>query len=77
MPGGPLISAFSLPEIQREMPRIVPYTTVVIAAFVPLAAGLYLLTTTAWTAAERAGFRWWTTSRAGRSRPGAAIAAGS
>jgi YidC/Oxa1 family membrane protein insertase len=34
--------------------RILPYTTVAIAAFVPLAAGLYLLTTTAWTAAERA-----------------------
>lgn len=38
--------------------RIVPYTTVVIAAFVPLAAGIYLLTTTSWTAAERALFRW-------------------
>jgi YidC/Oxa1 family membrane protein insertase len=37
--------------------RIVPYTTVVIAAFVPLAAGIYLLTTTSWTAAERAVFR--------------------
>jgi YidC/Oxa1 family membrane protein insertase len=33
--------------------RLLPYTTVVIAAFVPLAAGLYLLTSTAWTAAER------------------------
>jgi hypothetical protein len=33
--------------------RALPYATVVIAAFVPLAAGLYLLTTTAWTAAER------------------------
>ncbi|WP_030266885.1 YidC/Oxa1 family membrane protein insertase, partial [Streptomyces sp. NRRL B-24484] len=30
------------------------FGTVVFAAFVPLAAGLYLLTTTAWTAAERA-----------------------
>ena len=39
--------------------RILPYTTVVIAAFVPLAAGLYLLTTTAWTAAERAILRRW------------------
>jgi len=37
--------------------RILPYTTVVIAAFVPLAAGIYLLTTTSWTAAERAFFR--------------------
>jgi len=34
--------------------RVVPYFTVAVAAFVPLAAGLYLLTTTAWTLAERA-----------------------
>jgi YidC/Oxa1 family membrane protein insertase len=34
--------------------RLIPYATVAIAAFVPLAAGLYLLTTTAWAAAERA-----------------------
>jgi YidC/Oxa1 family membrane protein insertase len=34
--------------------RLVPYTTLVIAAIMPLAAGLYLLTTTAWAAAERA-----------------------
>jgi YidC/Oxa1 family membrane protein insertase len=33
--------------------KILPFTTVIIAAFVPLAAGLYLLTTTAWTLAER------------------------
>jgi len=34
--------------------RVLPYTTLVIAAVMPLAAGLYLLTTTAWAAAERA-----------------------
>jgi YidC/Oxa1 family membrane protein insertase len=34
--------------------RVLPYFTVVVAAFVPLAAGVYLLTTTAWTLAERA-----------------------
>ncbi len=34
--------------------RVIPYATVAIAAVVPLAAGLYLLTTTAWAAAERA-----------------------
>jgi len=34
--------------------RVVPYVTLVIAAVMPLAAGLYLLTTTAWGAAERA-----------------------
>jgi YidC/Oxa1 family membrane protein insertase len=33
--------------------RLLPYGTVAVAALVPLAAGLYLLTTTAWTAAER------------------------
>lgn len=36
--------------------RVLPYTTVAVAAFMPLAAGLYLLTTTAWTAGERAIF---------------------
>jgi membrane protein insertase, YidC/Oxa1 family, C-terminal domain len=30
-----------------------PFTTVLFAAFVPLAAGLYLLTTTSWTVCER------------------------
>ncbi len=34
--------------------RVVPYVTLAIAAVMPLAAGLYLLTTTAWAAAERA-----------------------
>jgi YidC/Oxa1 family membrane protein insertase len=37
--------------------RLLPYTTVLIAVFVPLAAGLYLLTSTAWAAAERALLR--------------------
>jgi YidC/Oxa1 family membrane protein insertase len=36
--------------------RALPFATVVIAALVPLAAGLYLATTTAWAAAERAVF---------------------
>jgi hypothetical protein len=34
-----------------------PFGTVVVAAFVPLAAGLYLATTTAWTVAERTALR--------------------
>ena len=34
--------------------RLLPFATVAIAAFVPLAAGLYLATSTAWTLAERA-----------------------
>jgi YidC/Oxa1 family membrane protein insertase len=33
--------------------RVLPYVTVVIAAFAPLAAAIYLLTTVAWTFAER------------------------
>ncbi|MEC3979316.1 YidC/Oxa1 family membrane protein insertase [Amycolatopsis sp. H20-H5] len=37
--------------------RLLPYGTVLFAAFVPLAAGLYLLTTTTWTAVERAALR--------------------
>jgi YidC/Oxa1 family membrane protein insertase len=33
--------------------RVMPFFTVLVAAYVPLAAGLYLITSTAWTAAER------------------------
>ena len=36
--------------------RVLPYVTVVFAAFAPLAAGIYLLTTVAWTLAERGLF---------------------
>ncbi len=42
------------PASPPPLTRLLPYGTVVIAAFLPLAAGLYLLTTTAWSAAERA-----------------------
>jgi YidC/Oxa1 family membrane protein insertase len=45
--------------------RVLPYLTVVVAAFVPLAAGIYLLTSTGWALAERAFF--W---RTGRIPPG-------
>jgi len=58
-PAGPAAAAApAQPAGLGVLSRIVPYTTVVIAAFVPLAAGIYLLTTTSWTAAERAVFRW-------------------
>jgi YidC/Oxa1 family membrane protein insertase len=33
--------------------RLLPFGTVVFAAWLPLAAGIYLVTTTAWSAAER------------------------
>jgi len=36
--------------------RLLPFATVAIAAFVPLAAGLYLAASTAWTLAERVVF---------------------
>jgi YidC/Oxa1 family membrane protein insertase len=62
--------------------RVLPYVTVVIAAFVPLAAGIYLLVSTGWALAERSFF--WRTGRipgatpsppevtdAGGRRPGA------
>jgi YidC/Oxa1 family membrane protein insertase len=41
--------------------RLLPYLTVVIAAFLPLAAGIYLLVSTGWALAERAFF--WRTGR--------------
>ena len=37
--------------------RLLPFGTVALAAFVPLAAGVYLLVSTGWTAAERAVLR--------------------
>ena len=47
------------PAMLGAIGRILPYTTLIIAAFVPLAAVLYLVTTTSWTAAERAVLRRW------------------
>jgi YidC/Oxa1 family membrane protein insertase len=47
---------------------VLPYFTVVVAAFVPLAAGVYLLTTTAWTLAERALVQRALAARAGIDR---------
>ena len=52
-------------SVSAALARVVPYFTVVVAAFVPLAAGVYLLTTTAWTLAERAFVQ-----RALAARPG-------
>jgi YidC/Oxa1 family membrane protein insertase len=40
--------------VSAALARALPYFTVAVAAFAPLAAGVYLLTTTAWTLAERA-----------------------
>jgi YidC/Oxa1 family membrane protein insertase len=43
--------------VTNALARVLPFTTVFIAAFVPLAAGLYLLTSTSWTVAERVVLR--------------------
>jgi YidC/Oxa1 family membrane protein insertase len=59
------------PAVPSWLTRALPYATVIIAAFVPLAAGLYLLTTTAWTAAERFVIqrKLLATGQPGKSRP--------
>ncbi|MEU9891406.1 membrane protein insertase YidC [Sphaerisporangium sp. NPDC051011] len=41
-------------EVQPRLLRLLPFGTILAAAFLPLAAGLYLLVSTAWSAAERA-----------------------
>jgi YidC/Oxa1 family membrane protein insertase len=51
---GPAAQPAPLAGAAGWLVRALPYTTLVIAALMPLAAGLYLLTTTAWAAAERA-----------------------
>ncbi|MFF5444473.1 YidC/Oxa1 family membrane protein insertase [Streptomyces sp. NPDC012888] len=64
-PAGDEPGAAVMGRMVRVMP-LMAFGTLVTAAVVPLAAGLYLLTTTAWTAAERAWLqhRW-----DGRSSP--------
>ncbi|MEV7967425.1 membrane protein insertase YidC [Sphaerisporangium sp. NPDC088356] len=41
-------------DVRPRALRLMPFGTILVAAFLPLAAGLYLLVSTAWTAAERA-----------------------
>ncbi|MET9317984.1 membrane protein insertase YidC [Kribbella sp. NPDC003505] len=41
------------PRLSRRLAQVLPYGTLLTAAFVPLAAGLYVLTTTTWTVVER------------------------
>ncbi len=52
-------------QLPAALTRLMPYLTATVAAFVPLAAGLYLLTTTAWTLAERTFLRRVASSRTG------------
>jgi YidC/Oxa1 family membrane protein insertase len=44
-------------KLVATLGRFMPFGTVLMAAVVPLAAGLYLLTTTAWTVTERIALR--------------------
>ena len=58
-PGGPRQPGRRCPAAAGGpglLARVLPYLTVVFAAFVPLAAGIYLLTSTGWALAERAFF---------------------
>ena len=48
-------------EVPQVLLRVLPYLNVVFAAFIPLAAGIYLLASTGWALAERAFF--WKTGR--------------
>jgi YidC/Oxa1 family membrane protein insertase len=43
----------SATTLSRRVAQLLPFGTLLTAAFVPLAAGLYLLTTTTWTVVER------------------------
>ena len=57
VPAGPGTVANGTPgaaAVPAALTRVLPFTTVAVAAFVPLAGALYLLTSTAWTLAERA-----------------------
>ncbi|MGO8961545.1 MAG: membrane protein insertase YidC [Streptosporangiaceae bacterium] len=47
----------SQPPAVTALSRVAPYGTLIVAAFVPLAAGVYLLTTTGWTVGERVFWR--------------------
>ncbi|MGH3151786.1 MAG: YidC/Oxa1 family membrane protein insertase [Streptosporangiaceae bacterium] len=66
-PGGAGQAAPALAGLGK-LSRLLPYLTVVIAAFVPLAAGIYLLVSTTWALAERRLF-WRITAAARAAQP--------
>lgn len=47
--------------VTGKVAKLVPYATPVFATFLPLAAALYLVTTTAWTIAQTVALRHWIT----------------
>lgn len=48
------MTATPQPGFMTGLVKVLPFGTILVAAYLPLAAGLYLLTTTTWTIAERA-----------------------
>jgi YidC/Oxa1 family membrane protein insertase len=64
-PAGDAGPAGQAAAVTRGLTRVLPFATLVVAAVMPLATGLYLLTTTTWTVAERAII-----ARIGRTRAG-------
>ncbi|GAA0715049.1 membrane protein insertase YidC [Dactylosporangium roseum] len=50
-----LVNVRQLPAGAPSLVRVLPFGTVAVAAFAPLAAGLYLVTSGLWTTVER----WW------------------
>ncbi len=55
-PGGSGVSGAKGAGGSGALVKVLPYLTVVIAAFAPLAAGVYLITSLAWSLAERRFF---------------------
>ncbi|USX48689.1 YidC/Oxa1 family membrane protein insertase [Lentzea sp. HUAS12] len=48
------MTAAPQPGFMTGLVKVLPFGTILVAAYLPLAAGVYLLTTTTWTIAERA-----------------------
>jgi len=69
---GRAMAPAQLPGAGGALGRVLPYLTVVIAAFAPLAAGIYLVTSTGWSALERQLFRVRTRPEPGRQGAGPA-----
>jgi len=65
-PAGPAVAGGAVPAgTPGWLVRVLPYLTVAFAAFVPLAAGVYLVTSVSWSLGERAFF-WRSHGRADR-----------
>jgi YidC/Oxa1 family membrane protein insertase len=59
--------AVAAPVQGGKLVKVLPYLTVLIAAFAPLAAGIYLITSTGWSLAERRFF--WRSASASAAAP--------